>query len=157
MLCLSNVNVSSSSSIDISYNSICLLLRKCNNSVIINSFTIPPSESPNIDQASVIPSSIPITSFPFNSTTGNSISVIPSYKPTIDVYPNSTIDNQVNTTVVTPFPSPLINDVNFINLLIKDADFNYPTVADCISIIEKDRLMVYVVNNYGNLPMNTQY
>ena len=51
----------------------------------------------------------------------------------------------------------MINDVNFINLLIKDADFNYPTVADCIAIIEKDRLMVYVVINYGNLPMNTQY
>ena len=64
---------------------------------------------------------------------------------------------QDNNTVTTPAPSPLINDVNFINLLIKDADFNYPTVADCIAIIEKDRLMVYVVINYGNLPMNTQY
>ena len=157
LLCLSYVHVCSSCLIDISLNSICLLLKKCSNSVIINSFTIPPSESPNIDQASTIPSSFPITSFPFNSTTDNSISFIPSYKPTIDVYPNSTIDNQVNTTVVTPFPSPLINDVNFINLLIKDADFNYPTVADCIAIIEKDRLMVYVVINYGNLPMNTQY
>ena len=51
----------------------------------------------------------------------------------------------------------MINDVNFINLLIKDANFNYPTVADCIAIIEKDRLMVYVVINYGNLRKNTRY
>lgn len=40
---------------------------------------------------------------------------------------------------------------------IKDSDFNYPTVADCIAVIEIDRLMVYVVINYGNLPMNTRY
>ena len=157
LLCSSNVYVSSSCSIDISYNSICLLIRECNKTVVINSFTIPRTESPNIEQASAFPSNIPTAGLSFNSTTDNSISVIPSYEPTTVLFSNTTIDKQVNNTLVTPAPSPLINDVNFINLLIKDADFNYPTVADCIAIIEKDRLMVYVIINYAVLPMTTRY
>ena len=100
----------------------------------------------------------PYTDIPIN----NNRTILPVTSHPVLTPSSQSLSNQLsppisNTSHLIYQSSLLVNDLDFVNLLIKDANFKYPTISDCVAVIERGQLMVYVVINYGTLPYKTRY